>query len=225
MAKEEPERRPVGRPRLTEEQRRARRSPVARAARPPIAPRHPLHVTLYVKPGLPSLREPARYARVLGALAAGADRFGMRLVVFSVQDDALHLVVEARDRVALTRGMQGMVIRVAKAANRGERSGKVFKDRYDAVALTTAERVRAALVWVLGAHRRSAPRAPAIDPCSSGPWFDGWRGDVRALVRAARAARALPDEAPVVAPRTALLARGWRALGLIALSELTPRAR
>jgi REP element-mobilizing transposase RayT len=49
------------------------------------------------------------------------------VVHFSVQRDHLHLIVEASDRRALSRGMQGLSIRVARAAN-GElgRKGRVF---------------------------------------------------------------------------------------------------
>lgn len=78
---------------------------------------------------VPSLRAKKRYRRIRSALAAAADRFGMRLVHFAVMKDHLHLIVEAVDKRALSRGMQGLNIRVAKASNHGERSGKVFRDR------------------------------------------------------------------------------------------------
>ena len=50
-----------------------------------------------------------------------------------------------------------------------------------------------------------------VDPCTSGRYFDGWRG-VRGRP---------PDEkAPVVPPGTWLLGAGWRHHGLIAADEV-----
>jgi REP element-mobilizing transposase RayT len=85
---------------------------------------------LRVRRGLPSLRAHALFGRVRRALAQGRERFGFRLVHFSVQRDHLHLLVEAGDRRALSRGVQGLSVRIARAAN-GElgRKGRVFADR------------------------------------------------------------------------------------------------
>ena len=52
------------------------------------------------------------------ALSRGAERFGMRLTHHSVQGNHLHLIVEAKDARALSRGMQGLSIRVAQGMNR-----------------------------------------------------------------------------------------------------------
>lgn len=52
------------------------------------------------------------------AFAEGWEKFGFRLVHYSVQNDHLHLVVEGKDRRALSRGMQGLLTRVAKGLNR-----------------------------------------------------------------------------------------------------------
>ena len=40
---------------------------------------------------------------------------GLRIVQFSVQGNHLHLIVEADSSTALSRGMQGLCIRLAKA--------------------------------------------------------------------------------------------------------------
>jgi putative transposase len=86
-----------------------------------------------VQPDLPSLLTPSLLTEVRGALDAGSERFGFRLIDFSVARDRLELVVQAKDRRALSRGMQGISIRVARAINRQlERTGKVFADRYEA---------------------------------------------------------------------------------------------
>ncbi len=56
------------------------------------------------------------------------------------------------------------------------------------------------MVYVLLNFRKHLRAAVAVDPCSSGPWFDGW---VRPVARAS-----VPP--PVAAPRTWLATAGWR---------------
>ena len=83
------------------------------------------------------------FRAVRRALTGARARFGFRLVHFSVQRDHLHLLAEASDRRALSRGMQGLSIRVAKAVNRRlGRRGAVFADRYHARALKTPREAR-----------------------------------------------------------------------------------
>ena len=57
------------------------------------------------------------YAVLLRTLAAGSERFGLRLTQFSIQSNHAHLIVEVDDRHALSRGMQGLCIRIARALN------------------------------------------------------------------------------------------------------------
>jgi len=159
---------------------------------------------------------------LLEALAAGADRLGMRVVHYSVQGDHLHLLVEAKAATSLQRAMQGLSIRIAKALNRlMGRKGKVFADRYHARILRTPKEVRSALVYVLGnAHKHALAkgrRLRGIDPCSSGPWFDGWRpGTV--------VGRSVLPRASVPAG-TWLLGTGWRRHGLLDVRELEEAGR
>ncbi|MEQ9497049.1 MAG: transposase, partial [Deltaproteobacteria bacterium] len=89
------------------------------------------------------------------ALEAGAERFGFRLVHFSVLRNHLHLIAEADDRVALARGMKGLKVRVARAINRvAGRRGTVFSDRYHAHALRSPSQTRNALAYVLNNFRK-----------------------------------------------------------------------
>ncbi|MCY2962034.1 MAG: transposase, partial [Planctomycetota bacterium] len=142
------------------------------------------------------------------ALSAGADRFGFRLVEYSIQTNHLHLIAEAEDERSIARGMQGLLVRVAKALNRAwERRGKVLCDRYHARILRTPRDVRTALVYVLQNARKHGARLIGVDACSSGPWFDGWRD------RVARAPR------PIAEARSWLLTAGWRRGGLLGTRE------
>ena len=59
------------------------------------------------------------------------ERGDFRLVEYSVQDDHLHLIVEAESQEALSRGMMSISARFARAVNRiFERAGRVISGRY-----------------------------------------------------------------------------------------------
>ena len=170
--------------------------------------RFPLHVTLRARRDLGSLRSPRPFAALERAIAASS-RTDFRLVHFSVQGDHLHLVAEAHDKAALSRGMRGLMIRAARALNRVKgRSGPVWADRYHCRELGTPREVRNALAYVLLNSRKHGREVAALDPCSSSRWFDGWR-DHHAVVDLAL------DAPAVVAPRTWLLGVGWRRHGLL----------
>jgi REP element-mobilizing transposase RayT len=180
--------------------------------------------------GVPSLREAARFRELRCALAGGQERFGFRLVHFSVQANHLHLIAEASDRRALSRGMQGLSVRLARAVNRTlGRRGRVFADRYHARALKTPRAAHCALRYVLLNARKHAPRRSRlagsadtivpgfIDSCSSAAWFDAFQRPSE-LVFGARQVRAewrasSELDAPVVPARTWLLRRGSRRYG------------
>ena len=56
--------------------------------------------------------------RILRSLSRSKDRLGVRIVHYSVQRDHLRLIVEATDVRSLSRAMQGLSVRIAKALNR-----------------------------------------------------------------------------------------------------------
>lgn len=177
--------------------------------RPDHCNRHPVHVTLRVLRGLPSLRTEGLFAALRSSLARASDA-EFRVVHFSMQVNHLHLLVEATEARALSRGMQGLGIRLAKAINRRLGcQGRVWADRYHARALRTPREVRHGLVYVLLNARKHGAIGHGIDPCSSGPWFGGWREGV-GVPRGPR---------PVANPQTWLLSVGWRRVGLIGPDE------
>ena len=146
--------------------------------RPAHQARHPLHVTLRAREGLPSLREESIFPALRRGLGQ-ASRRGLRLLEFSVQRDHVHLIVEAADRRALSRGLQGLAIRLAKAINRVlDLRGRIWGDRYHARALRTPREVRNALVYVLQNWKKHLSGVRGIDSRSSGPWFNGWASSV-----------------------------------------------
>jgi REP element-mobilizing transposase RayT len=144
----------------------------------------------------------------LAARARGRHEF--RLAHYSLQSNHVHLIAEADDQGALSREMQGLLVRIARALNRlWRRRGAVFADRYHARQLRTPREVRAALVYVLHNARHHGLQSSGVDLYSSGRWFDGWS---RKLVFASRSA--------VATARTWLLRVGWRRHGLIGLGDM-----
>jgi REP element-mobilizing transposase RayT len=157
------------------------------------------------------MRSRRAFAVLAAAFAAMREREHFRLVHYSVQSNHLHLLCEARDRTALSRGIQSLAIRVAKRLNSlWQRAGKLFADRYHDRILRSPREVRNALAYVLNnAAKHGVPLARGLpDPCSSGRWFSGWRD---ALVHSAR-----PPN-PLAAARTWLLSAGWLRCGRVEL--------
>ena len=180
---------------------------VARAAH---AARHPLHVTLRMRDGLPSLRETRTHRVLVRALADAADRNGLRLVHYSAQTNHLHLVCEAEHEKGLSRGLQGLCVRIARRLNRcWRRRGRVFDDRFHARTLKTPREVRVALHYLFhNARHHGFHPGRAFDPCSSATSFDGWTRTDRV--------GALAEQAPPLArARTWLLSIGWKRWGLL----------
>jgi putative transposase len=182
---------------------------VGHAKRVELAARHPLHITLRVESHLRSLRTPRAYNVLKLALAAGASRHGLRLVEYVVMSNHLHLLCEAESKPALSRGMEGLCVRIARALNRlWSRTGAVFADRFHCHVLKTPREVRNALRYVLQNAAHHKLYFAGIDPCSSGEWFEGWKPSPGARSRTA---------SPLPRARTWLLASGWRRRGLIDL--------
>ncbi|MBW2280629.1 MAG: transposase [Deltaproteobacteria bacterium] len=177
---------------------------VSHISRERFAARYPCHVTLKVRPDLPSLRTVRLVRELERSFARGCERGGFRLVHYSLQGDHAHLLVEANGRAALGRGMKSLAARFARAVNRVfDRSGAVLADRYHLHVLRSPSEVRSALRYVLLNHCKHARRRRAAarpDPASSGRFFDGWREKLGPQSGASPVARA----------HTWLLSRGWR---------------
>src|SRR6185369_2492341 len=137
-------------------------------------PRCPVHVTLRAAADLRCLRSDRVFDHLRSAVRkASHDAF--RVLQFSVQADHIHLVVESDASGGLSRGVQGLAIRMAKAINRAlERRGRVWGDRYHVRALATPREVRNALVYVLNNWMKHLPQVRGFDPRSSAAWFSGW---------------------------------------------------
>ncbi len=150
-----------------------------------------------------------------------------QVVHFSIQDDHLHLIVEATANVsdeeaekALRTGVSGFAISFARRLNRRiGRSGKVWADRHHRRDVQSPTEVRNLLLYVFQNYRHHGYvtfGAGILDPYSSACRFDGWADwHVTFIER---------EPWPDVRPRTWLLRRGWlRGGGPLRTSEI-PRA-
>ncbi len=189
--------------------------------------RLPAHVTLRMRPDVPSLRSGGIVHAIERTFGSGCARPGFRLVHYALQKNHAHLVVEAVDRDALGRGMKSIGARLARAVNRvARRTGRVLADRYHHRLLPTPRQVRNALRYVLLNARRHVAEAGGklsgavrVDPASSGRWFDGWKRETRKDAR--REAPSAESQRPAVArARTWLLRVGWRRHGLLDPTEV-----
>ena len=203
---------------------------VAHRARPAHKGRHPVHVTLRARHGLPSFRQQLVHALVLRVLRdqrrrAYGERF--QIVHFSIQSNHLHLIVESddgptaspptRSRNALRAGVSGFVIAFARRLNALlKRKGKVWDDRYHRHDLTSPHEVKTSLRYVVNNFRKHGHRVfgeGGFDYYSSAQHFDGWSEALFAWFEE-------PEPWTEVVPRTWLLGHGWKRHGLIHPDEV-----
>jgi hypothetical protein len=104
------------------------------------------------------------------------------------------------------------------------RVGRVFQERYHSRVLRNPRAVRAALCYVLdNARKHGAWRAHRPDPYSSGPDFEGWRGERSS--KGAESRRRAGANGLLPRARTWLLGLGWRRHGRIDVLERPGSAR
>jgi REP element-mobilizing transposase RayT len=199
--------------------------------RPRIRANRPVHVVMRAAPVVGTLRTHAVFRAVREATLVAADKHAetFRIVHLSIQRSHIHLIVEAKDRTALARGMQAFGISAAKHINAligartgDRRRGTVFADRYHAVILMTPRQVRNTIMYVLnnwhhhGESTATLRKPWKLDPYSSAITFDGWKEREHTLFR-------IPDGYDGMftwLPRTWLLKIGWRRWGLISVAEV-----
>jgi REP element-mobilizing transposase RayT len=162
---------------------------VSHHPRPAFSRVTPALITLKTRADVPSLRSSRRFAVIRQAFIAARGAHGLRVVEFSVLGEHLHLIVEADSSVSLSRGMQGLNSRIAKALNRlTQRSGSLFADHYRSRLLHSPTELVTAIRYVLTNTEHHFGNA-GVDWCCSGA----------------------PDAAEVRAePHGWLLAAGWR---------------
>ncbi len=198
----------------------AERPVVHHVKREEVSEREPAHVTLRVVEDVPRLRRKPLLRAFQLSLREVRGRRDFRVVEYSVQDDHLHLIVEASDKNALACGMKAIGSRLARVVNRFfGRVGRVLAGRYHVRVLKSPKEVRNSLAYVLLNERKHCEQrtghAPPIqiDPASSGRLFGGWSREVPSEVL-------IPGLQEVSPAQSWLLRIGWKMFGLIDPAEV-----
>ena len=205
-------------------------------ARPEFKPYHPLHVVMRVVPAVGSLRRRKLYKALRDATITAALREWFRICHISLQRDHVHMIVEADDKRALGRGMQGFQISAARHINlalghdQTRRRGKVFSDRYHLEVITSPTQARHVISYVLSNWRKHGEDRDAlastwlVDPFSSAISFPDWAElQDRAWMWPIRETY---DPLIVRRPESWLLREGWkRGGGPISARDVPGRTR
>jgi putative transposase len=192
--------------------------------RPEIKSAYALHVVLRVVPAVGSLRRRNLYKALREATIVAAMRERIRIVHISLQRTHIHLLVEAENKQALARGMQGFQISAARNINTmlgdglyRRRRGAVFADRYHLEVITSPTRAHHALGYILcnwrkhGEDQQGLARTWLVDPFSSGISFPDWAElEGQAFMWPIRATY---EPLMVRRPRSWLLREGWKRCG------------
>ena len=204
------------------------RAGVPHARRPAVKASLPAHIVLRVAKAVGSLRKRDIYRALRESTIVVAKHEDVRIVHISIQQNHVHLIVEADGNAALARGMKAFQVSAAKRINRRmplengrRRRGTVFVDRYHMEVISNRRQARHALAYVLnnwrkhGEHRTDAMRGWRVDPFSTAVLFREWKGGPLT--------GAMPPtyEPLVVWPaRSWLLTKGWQRYGLISMYEM-----
>jgi REP-associated tyrosine transposase len=210
---------------------RGKRSSEAHKQRPFLHERYPVHIVLRTVRAVGNLRRRSVWQAVREATLTTALREDFRIVHLSLQRTHVHLIIEAANKEALARGMQGFQISAAKHLNAAiskgrpgpRRRGCVFPDRYHAEIIRSPTQARHTLSYVMNNWRkheedRAEPMSTwKIDWFSTAAMFPGWAeyGDEVFLWRGP------PTYDPLVVyqPKTWLLREGWKKAGAISCRE------
>jgi REP element-mobilizing transposase RayT len=205
--------------------------------RPELKAYWPVHVVLRVHEDVQPLRTRDMYKALREATIAVAlrelhfaEEGAFRIVHISIQSSHVHMIVEAANKTALSRGMQSFQISAAKHINRvysdragleRRRRGTVFPDRFHQEILKSPRQARHALSYVLNnwrKHSEDRQRASKVDPFSTGALFSGWRerADAMTLFRWPTTYEPLV----VYLPQTWLLRVGWEKHGRVSFREV-----
>jgi REP element-mobilizing transposase RayT len=128
---------------------------VSHLERPKFEKVTPAHVTLRIANDIPSLRSSRRFALIRSCFAKAKQKDKLRLVEFTVLSNHLHLIVEADSSTKLSRGVQGLCVRLARALNGAlKRSGRVFADHFHSRLLRSPTALVHAIRYVLDNARQ-----------------------------------------------------------------------
>ena len=199
--------------------------------RPAFESNRAVHVVMRVVSAVGNMRRRALYKAMRGATITSALRDRFRIVHLSIQRTHVHMVVEAKNGQALSRGMQGFQVSAARNINTAlgvdryrRRRGAVFVDRYHMVLIKTPTQAKNAISYVLSNWRKhkedqqGLPSTWLVDPFSSAVSFPDWKElEDNAWMWPIRATY---DPLFVRQASTWLLREGWKRVGSISARDV-----
>jgi putative transposase len=149
----------------------------AHVRRPRFELSHPLHVTIKVRAGIPSIRSKLAF-RCFREAILKAKKKGLHVTHFAILSNHVHLIIEpprgphSRNVKNLARVFQSLCISFAKRLNRIlGRKGSVFRDRYHLHVLRSPGEVLNAIRYVLFNESRHEARGTVGKKVGSGSFL------------------------------------------------------
>jgi len=170
---------------------------VSHGKRPKVDLRKPLHITLRLKKGAPRLRTQQWLKEFTNSLLKAKDK-GLAVLHFSLLNNHIHMIVEARNNKDLERGMKSLCGRL------GKKLGGALDGRFHLRPLPTPTEVRNALAYVLLNQAKHQDLLAYVDQFSSAKFFPELR-------RLSRANPLLEDFTAQPFPAFLSKARSWLA--------------
>lgn len=156
----------------------------ARQRREVFLARHPLHVTIRLRDGLPNMRT-RRGAQIIKNAIVGAQNCGVRILHFALLSNHIHLIIEPRGAEIFFNAMKSLTSRLGIHIRRwaATRVTKkldalgfgLFRGRYDVQVIKTPQQMKHALKYVLLNPAKHFKKAPYLDMFTSGVVFTNWK--------------------------------------------------
>jgi REP element-mobilizing transposase RayT len=142
----------------------------------------PLHLTQKLKPIQFRLRNHA-FLKEFKQACKRVQSFGLHVIHFSIQNNHIHFILEAKDNKALSNGMRSLGCKIAKLINREMGTkGPVFDGRYHLHVLKKPTEMRNALRYVLLNQANHSKLIPYSDEFSTAKYFRDFRHLLRANI-------------------------------------------
>lgn len=162
----------------------------------------PLHITLKIRKGEP--RRGYIFKRMKHACRR-LKTFSLHVLHFALLGDHIHMIVEARNNVALTKGIQSLTGTLVK------RFGMRFKDRFHLTKITSPRQMKNTYRYVLLNFAKHEKLPAHVDQYSTGHAFRHWRKLIGRfpLGDGDRKATRPCEEFGLSEPRSWLAVTGW----------------
>ena len=147
----------------------------------------PVHITMRARRGLPSFRA-QRILQMMTKILRNQTELGkvkrkytdvFRVLHFSIQDNHVHVMVEADDARALRSGVSGLVIAFARQLAKlfGRKKLKVWAERFHSREVGSPQDVVNTLNYIFQNYKKHGAVTYGhgiVDRFSSAKQFDGW---------------------------------------------------